>query len=106
MLKVKVTWAVYRAIILLGTWPKGWVYATKSKIVFMTSLTQEVGMKISSIMPLMAVCFMTQACSQLPINGAAAEPNYDVVKVAAVERHALRNNVQVIWINYPQARKK
>lgn len=62
-------------------------------------------MKISTVLPLVAMGLITQACSPLPINGVSAEPNYDVAKVAAVERHALRNNVQVIWINYPPARK-
>jgi hypothetical protein len=63
-------------------------------------------MKISQVLSVVAMALATQACSQLPTNGTAAEPNYDVGKVAAVERYALRNNMQVIWVNYPPARKQ
>lgn len=48
---------------------------------------------------------LIQGCAQLqPV--VSAEPDYDVGKVAAIEQYAARNNMKVLWINYPQAHKK
>ncbi|MEY4729284.1 MAG: hypothetical protein RL020_442 [Pseudomonadota bacterium] len=62
-------------------------------------------MKIFSLGLLIAAGFLVQGCAQLPADNSTAQADYDVGKVAAIERYALRNNVHVIWINYPPARK-
>ncbi len=63
-------------------------------------------MKIFSLLLMLGLVLLTQACAAIPAADATARADYDVVKVALVERYAVRNNIQVIWINYPQARDK
>lgn len=63
-------------------------------------------MKIFSLSLLIATGFLAQGCTQLPADNSTVQADYDVGKVAAIERYALRNNVHVIWVNYPQARAK
>lgn len=61
-------------------------------------------MKTLSFWLLAGIAIMSQGCAQLPMDDVTANANYDVGKVAAVERYAARNHIQVIWVNYPQAR--
>jgi ABC-type glycerol-3-phosphate transport system substrate-binding protein len=63
-------------------------------------------MKMLSWLLLAAASIFMLGCAQLPDAAAQAEPDYDVAKVAAIEQYALHNNVKILWINYPQARKR
>ncbi|MGB8339634.1 MAG: hypothetical protein WCD07_09295 [Burkholderiales bacterium] len=63
-------------------------------------------MKIFSMMLILTAGLLLQGCAQLPASDTAVKPDYDVGKVAAIERYALQNNMRVIWINFPQARSK
>jgi hypothetical protein len=62
-------------------------------------------MKIFSLVLLLLCALFVQGCAQLPTDNSTAQADYDVGKVAAIERYAMYNNMRVIWVNYPPARK-
>jgi hypothetical protein len=63
-------------------------------------------MKKLLLLQIVALGFFAQACAQLPAAPSAQGVEYDKNKVATIERYALRNNMQVIWINYPRVREQ
>ncbi len=58
------------------------------------------------LLPIIALSFFAQGCAQIPADVSAQRSEYDTIKIATVERYALRNNMHVIWVNYPRAREQ